>query len=131
LLAALLAAGCGGDDGGTRDDFIEEADSICEEASAELSEAQSEAFGDQKPTEAESLAFAQQSVIPSVQAQIDAIRDLEPPPGEAAQVNAILAAAQADLDRAKQNPSVLAREGAFSNSNRLASQYGLTACASG
>jgi hypothetical protein len=132
LAATVLAAGCGGDDVQTREDFIEDADSICEEGTNEIGEALADQFPQgQPPAGPEFNAFAQSTAIPNIQAQIDAIRGLEPPPGEQLQVNAFLQAAQAELDKAKQDPSYLASEAAFANSNQLAADYGLTACASG
>ena len=61
------------------------------------------------------------------------LQALPPPSGDEAQVQAIISAAQQGLDKLKADPSLITASGQdnpFAEANKLAKQYGLTACAS-
>ena len=82
------------------------------------------------PTKAQATQLVTTLVIPSIQATISAVKALVPPSSDQAQVTAMLAASQQDLDRAKQNPAQLVTSGGnFSHSGKLLHAYGLTSCA--
>jgi hypothetical protein len=151
--AALVAAGCGGDDDATsaatttgatgsgggeplsKQEFISEADAICKQGDKEIAEAGREQFGNERqPSEEEQEQFVTDTVIPNIQNQVDSIRSLTPPEGDEDQVTAILDAAQEGIAKGVQDPSsftVGAGEDPFAEANRLAQDYGLTACGGG
>jgi len=88
----------------------------------------------QKPSSAQIQQFADQTLIPRVQAQISAVESLPPPSGDEAQVKAITDAAQQALDQVKADPSLVDSNGGndpFAEANKLAKQYGLDQCAGG
>ena len=86
-----------------------------------------------KPAKGQALKFAKDTIIPSVQSQINGVRALGAPAGDKAKVSAIVNAAQSALDKAKKNPIVLTQNGPdpFKKANQLSKAYGLTVCGSG
>jgi len=145
LATGLIAAGCGDDDdddggngggnGGealTKQEFITQADQICSEGNAEIEAGAEDTFGgsDQPPSPAEEEQFATDTVIPSIQSQVDQIGELASPEGDEDQVQAILDAAQEGLDAGNDDPSLFAGENQdpLAEATRLAKQYGLKVC---
>jgi hypothetical protein len=155
LAVGLVVAGCGsssssststgasGASGATgasgaplsKSEFVSQANAVCKQGNAEINKAGQSQFGSgQKPSQADQEKFATDTAIPNIQSQIDGIKALTPPAGDEDQVNAIIAAAQSDLDKAKADPSVLTDQGPsdpFADANKLANAYGLTVCGSG
>src|SRR5882724_6062245 len=96
LAVALIAAGCGGggDDSTSTSSlakpaWIVKADAICQQGNQEIAQAADEQFGKQhhEPTDEQVQQFTSATVVPSVQHQIDQIRDLGAPSGDEDQVN--------------------------------------------
>ena len=142
-LCGLLLGGCGGgDDDGevpagdvTKRQYIAEANRVCEEGDFSISQAAGTYFNKElglKPNEAPSQeqveTFAEEEAIPLIQDQIDALREIEAPEADAGQLTKIYDTAQDDLDAAKEDPAVLTRGQPFEDTNRLAREYGLSAC---
>ena len=134
-VTALVVAGCGGggDDSTSTSSlakpaWIAKADAICKQGNQEIQQAANEQFGkqSQQPTDAQVQQFTNESVVPSVQKQIDQIRDLGAPSGDEDQVNKILDTVQADIDKTK-SVTTLAGD-PFADGNAIAAQYGLTVC---
>ena len=136
-VTALVVAGCGGggDDDSTstsslaKPAWIAKADAICQQGNQEIEQAANEHFGKQQgqePTDAQVQQFTDETVIPSVQKQIDQIRDLGAPSGDEDQVNEILDTVQADIDKAKSATTL--PDDPFADGNALATQYGLKVC---
>jgi hypothetical protein len=151
---ALVATGCGGDDDDdttaattatttaaageplSKQEFIAEADTICSQGDREINQAANETFGGgQEPSQEEQEQFVTDTVLPNIQGQIDGIRALTPPEGDEDQVTAIVDAAQSGIDEVEQDPSAFTQQGGgsdpFAEANRLAQDYGLTACGGG
>ena len=135
LAVALIAAGCGGggDDSTSTSSlakpaWIAKADAICQQGNQEIEQAANEQFGkqSQQPTDAQVQQFTTETVVPSVQKQIDQIRDLGAPSGDEDQVNEILDTVQADIDKAKSANTL--SDDSFADGNALATQYGLKVC---
>ena len=134
-VTALVVAGCGGggDDSTSTSSlakpaWIAKADAICQQGNQEIEQAANEQFGkqNQEPTDAQIQQFTNESVVPSVQRQIDEIRDLGAPSGDEDQVNKILDTVQADIDKAKSAGDV--ENSTLADGNALAKQYGLKVC---
>ena len=134
----LIAAGCGDDDddGGdalTKEEFVTQGNKICTDGNAEIEAEAEEVFASGQPTPEEELAFAEDSVVPNIQSQIDGLRDLTPPEEDEETVTEMLDAAQAALDRAEADPSLLTSAGGedvFVDVNVQLNDYGLTECGS-
>jgi hypothetical protein len=142
LVAGSIGAGCGGgDDDGTtttaaalsKEEFLKQGNKICAAGEKQITTEGDKTFGNQRPSQSELESFATKTAIPTLQFEIAGIEALPPPSGDEDQVNAIVSAAQEGLDELKADPSLITAEGQdnpFAEANKLATQYGLTACAS-
>jgi hypothetical protein len=140
---AIAAAGCGGDGDDTsatttalnKDEFVKQANEICAKGSDEIDAAAADVFGGgSQPSPEEGQQFITETVIPTIQGEIDDIEALGAPAGDEEQVTAILDAAQQGVDAGKADPSVLEggqQNDPFAESDKLAKAYGLTECAGG
>ena len=135
LVLALAATGCGSSDKKTpsKAEFLKKGNAICTKGNKEIEAAGRKLFTSQKrPPRAKMLAFAKDTILPSVQRQVDQIRALGAPKGDEKKVKAIVDAAQAGIDKAKKNPLLLTQqgEGPFKQADTLARAYGLKVCGS-
>jgi hypothetical protein len=155
LVAATIGAGCGGGDDTTttgatgasgatgaqgaplsKSAFLAKGNAICKKGNQTINQKANQYFksvGNQ-PSSAQFDKFANETLIPNIQAQITAIEGLTPPSADTDQVNAITDAAQQALDKVKADPSLLQQNGGsdpFAEVNKLAKQYGLDECAGG
>jgi hypothetical protein len=135
LIAGTGMAACGSSSSGkaststpviTKAEFVAKANAICAKADPTLSAA--EAKLETQPPKAEIAALVRGTYVPSIQAQIAAIRALGVPSGERASVARMLVLAQADLAKIESNPALIATD-AFRDFANVAHSYGLTACA--
>jgi hypothetical protein len=153
LALAVAAAGCGGGDETaasstttttsgasgasgaalSKEEFIAQADRICKGASDQI---KAEASGILSPSSSpnEIAAFTTRVVIPTQQATIDQIRTLKLPAGDEDEVNTILDAVDAALQRVEDDPALQAdpqaADAEFDDANQLARDYGLVECGS-
>ncbi|HEX6116527.1 MAG TPA: hypothetical protein VFY99_05460 [Solirubrobacterales bacterium] len=157
LTTGLVAAGCGDDDDETttsstttttegtsgatgatgaevseeRAALIEEADAICEQGDKEIDAEAQEVFGNsnQEPPASEQEAFVEDTVVPNIQDQLDQLSELDPPEEDAEEFQGIIDDAQAALDEVADDPSVIGSgDDPFTEVNRRAQEFGLTAC---
>ena len=131
LAIGLIAAGCGDDDEGgetgalTKQEFIAQADAICQRDSEEIAQA-----GSEIESQADVDEFVSKTLIPKLQDEIDSLGDLGVPEGDDAQVEAILDAAQQGLDEIKADPSLAQSQATnpLNEASALAQDYGLKVC---
>jgi hypothetical protein len=145
LALAVFAAGCGGNDDGddststasiTKSEFLAQGNSICKKGNQEI-DSDFESFAKKHDlkendglTDAEATEASEEILIPNVQKQVDQIHALGAPEGQEAQVDAILSAAQKGIDELKKDPTAIqGNNDPFAEANKLAKDYGLTACA--
>jgi hypothetical protein len=133
LAVGLVAAGCGSsdDDSLTKAEFLKQGNAICSKGNKEINQGAKSTFTTkQEPSKAELNKFAEDTLIPSVQGQIDDFRDLNPPSELEDQVNSFLDDAQAALDKGKADPSTLTsdKQDPFKDVNQTAVKLGLKAC---
>ncbi len=139
LIAGLGAAGCGSSGTTTSSTastaaapaitkaaFVAKANEICAKADPALSEATAKLAT--HPPAAQVVAVVKSTYVPSVEAQITSIRALGVPSGEQAAVTRMLTLVQADLNKLKSNPALVATN-VFGDFAKVAHPYGLTACA--
>jgi hypothetical protein len=141
LIAGLVLAGCGGGDSSSttalsKSEFVAQGNAICAKGDKEINAAAEKTFTQsQAPSQATQEKFVTDTVIPSIQGQIDGIDALPPPSGDEDQVQAIVDAAQGALDKVKADPSSITGQGSgsdpFADANKLANAYGLDQCGSG
>ena len=136
-----LVTGCGGSDGSdasddadggssaapaiSHDDFIEQADAICTQASTDLGNAGADLGPDD-----DLVAFIQDTAVPNFQAQHDDIEALGAPDGEEDDVQALLDALQDGIDAVSAAPEDFTSSDAnpFAEANTAADDLGLTVC---
>lgn len=134
LLAGVAGAGCGGSSSAastttpaiTKAAFVAKANAICGKPDPLLSAAGAKL--ETRPANAQIAALVRGTYVPSIQAQITSIRALGVPSGEHAVVTSMLTLAQADLNKIKSDPALVATD-AFADFAKVAHPYGLTACA--
>lgn len=134
ILVALLIAGCGSDDSGsetagplTRDEFIAQADQICEAES----QAAEEELADypEDPTEDEIRAAVTEIVVPSIDRQLESIGALEFPEGDEEEVGEILDQLREANDAVREDPLLVnSPVGPFEEASQLAADYGMLNC---
>ena len=128
----IAAAGCGGEDHLSKSEFLSQGNAVCAKGNKEIDAEATKVFSESKPpSEAEFQKFANDTLTPNIQGQIDGVDDLSPPADDEDQVNAIVDSAQAALDKVKADPTILENDknDPFADANKKAKDYGLTACA--
>jgi hypothetical protein len=148
LTVGLVAAGCGSSNNSststtaalTKAEFLKKGNAVCKKGNQQINTAANQTFSRKKypngpPPKSLQVKFATDTVIPSIQTQINGIKALSPPSGDEAKVKAIVDSAQAALDKAKADPTALLQNNPkndpFAETNKLANAYGLTVCGSG
>jgi hypothetical protein len=147
VVSVALFTGCGDDEASTGDGntnsasgapevsakalFIKAANKACRE-DARMIQKNAQRITTQADGESSS-ALARvvigRAIAPGLEAQAEALRALEPPPGEAQKVEEVLTAIQATVADARQDPAAFVQQGgSFAGSSSAAAKYGLTAC---
>jgi hypothetical protein len=109
-------------------DFVKRANAICVKGNAE-SKAAAAKLGP-SPSEGQIVTFVRSTEVPAVQAQIEAIRALGAPPGDAAKIAEMLKLAEHAVKEVKIQPTVISSGvDVFSGFASIAHPYGLTSCA--
>jgi hypothetical protein len=130
-LLIAVAAGCGSSDSDkapTKAEFLKKGNAICKAGDTKTNAAGKKLFKGGKPSQAQMMAFAKNTLLPSVTEQVNGVAGLTPPKGDEAKVKAIVTSAQASLAKAKANPKLLVAGDPFTKTNKLAKDYGLTVC---
>jgi hypothetical protein len=144
-LAALIAlaavvVGCGGSDSDTssslsKAQFIKQADAICEKSNDKVgsefeSYAKEQGWDENKePSKKQQEEAITDVVAPSVQTQVDEIKDLGTPAGDEDQVEAMLTAVEEGVETLEEDPSQLTEgKNPLAKGSKLARDYGLEKC---
>jgi hypothetical protein len=117
----------------TKAEFVKKGNAICKKGNQQINQAGKTIFPTkQKPTSAQLNKFATAAET-SIQSQINQLKALGAPAGDQAKVTALLATSQANLNKVKQDPTLLTsgNQHPFAAAAKLLHAYGLTACASG
>lgn len=141
---ALIAAGCGSDSSTTdstatltKAEFLKQGNAICAAGNKEINAGFEKFFEENEfskknqPTQADFQEGAEEVVIPSVRKQIDELEELEAPEGEEEKYEALFENAEAQLEKAEENPKLLTDENndLFAGVNKEAKALGLGSCA--
>jgi hypothetical protein len=136
LIAALGASGCGGSGTKstatatvpaiTKTELVAKANAICTTGNGPLLAAGAKLAS--HPSRVQVVAIVQNTYVPSIEAQITQIRALGVPQGEQGVITKMLKLAEADLNKLRRNPALVATD-VFGGFARVAHPYGLTACA--
>jgi hypothetical protein len=141
LIAAVAVAGCGGGDDSSsstttalsKEEFLKQGNQICADGNKTIDAASQDVFSGGKPSQSDIEAFVTDTLLPTVQTEVDGIRALGAPEGDEDQVTAIVDSAQQAIDDSKADPSLIATNSSndpFADTNKLANAYGLTECGS-
>lgn len=135
LVVGAVVAGCGSSDDTSststaaalsKEDFLAQGNQICADGNATI-DAAGKAMG-KDPSQADLDQFVSDTMVPTIQGEIDGIDALGAPEGDEDQVTAITDAAQTALDEVSDDPSALTSGDPFKEANDLAIAYGLTEC---
>jgi ABC-type phosphate/phosphonate transport system substrate-binding protein len=136
LGVAVIATGCGSSKKSastptiTKAQLLAQGNAVCAEGNQKLAALQKalEKIRGKAPSESQIKAFVTAGYVPVIQGQIDKIKALGAPSGEAAKLTSMLTLAQASLDKVKADPRILGGH-PFAGFAREAHAYGLTSCA--
>jgi hypothetical protein len=145
LIIGVWVSGCGSSSSTTttttttaitKAAFIAKGNAICvsgEKAQEAAFEAYAKKHGlkqNQEPTRAQQIELAEAVVVPNIQIQIDAVKNLGAPSGEEAAVSSALEASQQALNKVKANPELgFAKQSPFAAAGKQLHALGLTKCA--
>lgn len=133
VLVAFLAVGCGSGGSGetvTKADFVRQGNAVC----GKWQQARGDAFREvnskfKPPVTQTKREKAILFVLEPYGDAIEGLKELDPPAGEEAKVEAMIDAAEEAFAQAKADPGSLISSGAaFSKSNQLFESYGLKEC---
>lgn len=149
LTATLIAVGCGRDSEDdseptanttsesqattgpalTKEEWIERADRVCAPGEPTIDRAVDRLFRGPSPSQQELDRFATKTLVPTVQGEIDEVRELAPPAGDEDEIARILDSAQEGVDQIEAEGGLIEQGGGpFIEANLLAQQYGLRTC---
>lgn len=131
--ATLVLAGCGG--GGGRElskaSYVEKGSAICADSRQRIESATASAFSQQGsiPSVEEITSFATKTIAPTIQREVDRLRDLEPPSDDSDRADNMLKAGQDGVDQVREDPTIiLSGSKSFERYRELSSAYGLKDC---
>jgi hypothetical protein len=127
LIAGAVLGGCGSDTP-SREEYIADADAICQQADADLETVAQDQFGTKPPNRQQLTQFTEDEVIPNIEAQLAELRELDPPEGEEEQVAEIYDTLEQALEEFKADPDIENPPAGIAEANRLAEEYGLEVC---
>lgn len=138
LIAALIAAGCGGSDGESisKEAFIAKADAICRKSNERMEAGFASVLKDirnvtkLKPAEYEEVV--DEVMVPNIEREIEQLKALGIPAGDEERVEAMLAALEEGKETAERNPEAVnaSSDAVFGIASRIADEYGLEVCGS-
>ncbi|MDP9021575.1 MAG: hypothetical protein M3N57_02530 [Actinomycetota bacterium] len=127
LAVAVVAAACGDNGGLSRDEFIQQANEICQEHRSNIEAAASEILaGGQMPSPEEFRRLAQETIIPETRQQLEEIGEFEPPDEFADEVDAYVTGGEEFLNRMEEDPSIIQDPGNAADVNQAADEIGLS-----
>ncbi len=113
----------------SEDEFVAQANEICKQGDAAIDAAGQAIFGGgQQPTEADQEAFIQDTVVPGIQAQIDALRALGAPEDIQDDLTSVLDDAEQTLGELEPSQFQGGTD-PFADINKRLDALGLTECA--
>ena len=137
-LLCLLATGCAqqeADDAPapdaprlTKSQLIKQGDAICRAGNRRLDAAVESRLGP-RSTPAQVRAFVRKVALPELEAQVAALRELQPPLADVPRIDLMLDAVEEAIEETEEEPiKALRQDAAFDRANRIARKYGFKAC---
>jgi len=141
LVAAVAIGGCGGDQPApppspdqpaplTKQEFLFEADRICFAVESQIEAAADDLAGSRGPDPAQVRRVVKRIVVPKLHSEVDAIRLLEPPRADRAEVERILEATERGSEALRRDPLAVLDgvPAGLRRAERLARAYGSSEC---
>ncbi len=131
VLTVSLAACGGGGDELTKAQFVEQGNDVCERTQRRTTEAAGRIFTveGEIPSAEQIERFANETVDPALEEELDRLRELTPPQDDQERVEDILNAGQAGLEEIRRDPtSLIGDRDPLENYRELAGGYGLDKC---
>jgi len=144
LLAMALAGlviGCGGGDSTTgatnassapltKQEFLKQANATCVKNLEEKDAALRKAFSEQQGTPSTKTleALAVEVVLPAYENLVEELGQLNPPSGDAAAIDGIVADFETELKQVKKSPNKMIQSEPFKKTDEAAKNYGLETC---
>ncbi len=130
-VAAMIAfgavAGCGGDGGPTKEEFVKQAGAVCQRHFVKISTGASKLLaGGKLPSPSEFAAFAKGTIIPEYSAQIRELRRVEAPKDQDRAYRDWLDDSEALKARLERNPVLIQQPTTLADVNGQADQLGLS-----
>ncbi|HEV2819352.1 MAG TPA: hypothetical protein VGW11_02490 [Solirubrobacteraceae bacterium] len=128
-VGAVVAAGCGGEEGPTQEEFAQQANAICERHTAPIREAAGRLLaGGELPDPREFMQLTRETIIPELTAQVNELRQLEAPEAQSEEFQRFVESSAAARERIAQDPRALTNPSNFEQVNQQAQQLGLSQC---
>ena len=137
LVAALGLGACGGDDERplTKAEYIERGSAICTEGSQKIEAGAKATFSQQGsiPPVEEIRQFADEIVAPTIENEVERLRELGPPEADEERIEDILQAGSDGVDTVREDATILLSrtDDGFNTYRELSSAYGLQNCGGG
>ena len=134
VLVPLALAACGGDDGPSKDDYIADADKICERSDKETEAVFEQAFEDPQNPKPDEAQAALEEALPIVKEDLTELKGLDKPEGDEEEIDAIWEAIDTGiktLEEASADPNaslVALTSEPFAAGEKLAGDYGMKEC---
>lgn len=136
MLATLVVVGCGGGASSetagaiTKAEFISQADAICAETNQAMEDKVQATFGGgSQPGKAEQEAFVTETILPSIEGDLEKVRALPEPAGDEAAIDQFLSDAEKGVAEAKKDPEGFPKSApSLQKSSGEAAAYGLKVC---
>lgn len=148
IAIALVAAGCGSSSDDTtgestsaasltKAEFLKQGNAICAAGNKEIEEgfeefAKEEGINDKAPpSKAQSQKASETILLPTINKQIEGLRELGTPEGDEGEVDELLTSAEEAVEKGEEDPVALIEEegsNPFAEVNKAAREYGLTVC---
>ncbi len=137
---AAVFAGCGGDDSSdsdttqveapTKAEYIAQADEICQTHSDKIDELTAEF--DENTGKEEVMTFTEETYIPTLQEEVDQLKELTPPEGEEEAVESMLTALDEGVGVLADDPEAVLNggENPLADASAQAQEFGLKVCGS-
>lgn len=132
--ASSGAGGGGPPASGPKADFVAEANALCSKQRRQIKAEVNDIFQRAKGTGTQSQQTALRNlvtsaIVPGLEAEANGLRELDPPPGDEADIEALAAAIDAVVAEAQADPTAfLANSTAFNETRKLAREYGIGPC---
>ncbi len=128
----IIIVACGSDEKRlSADEFTKQANAICDAGNTAIDDAAAELFpSGEEPTAEQLTTFASETLVPTLQEQIDGLKKLKPPSDLEDAVDQMLADAQTATDKIKADPVTVfsGEEDPFAEVSVQAAAIGLTDC---